>query len=239
MGLSIDELEKQEQAARQRNPELKAPPLQIEDTIHLPNLFNPETGQYGRDAVVTRLSPSEQIKIAAETGAETNEADLREMRQHCREDINIEELPELRERAWMLVFGCVDPTFTYVQALQWLGRKDANDIVQPILYKINELNERIPALASYQEAIDNVARFPLAMQQLEAAYLAGEDTLRAFLEEDSETVRFIRKWAMTITAAAFSIMQKQAQIQAEATGEATLKQFVDFAIRVGVLSQHE
>lgn len=234
---SIAEIEEMERKAATANPNLGKPPVKLQDTIFLPNLFNPETGGYGRDAIVTRLSSTEQLKIASESTSTLSEEDKQEIRKYCREDIDLNDLPALRERAWTLVYGCQEPSFTFVEALTWLGRKDGNDIVQPLLYKINELNERIPSLATYQAAIDDVARFPLAMGQLEAAYLAGEETLRAFLDEDTETVQFIRRWAMTITAAAFSIMQKQAKIAADANAEAILKQFVEFGVQIGRISR--
>jgi hypothetical protein len=231
---SIAEIAAAAEKAQAANPGIQKPPVKLTDTIFIPNLFNPETGEYGREVTVSRLSPTEQLRIHAEANAPSAQK-LEDAKAYMSEDISIGDLPELIERAWMLVYGCEDPKFSYPEALEWLGRKDGGDIVQPILYKINELNERIPALASVQEAIDTMSRMPLAFQQLQAAYLAGPEKLELFLKEDNETVEFIRRWAMTITATAFSILREQAKIQADETSEAILQKFVKFALDAGFL----
>jgi hypothetical protein len=231
---SISELRQLEDKARQANPEMEAPPVKVTDTIFIPNLFNPTTGTYGRDVTVSRLSPTEQIRIHAEAGAPSAQK-LDDAKAYMSEDISIGDLPELIERAWTLVYGCVDPSFSYPEALEYLGRKDGGDIVQPILYAINSLNDRIPALASVQQAIQEMARFPVAMQQLQAAYLAGEETLQKFLSGDNETAEYVRRWTMTITAAAFSVMREQAKIQADETSDALLQKLVDFAVEAGFI----
>jgi hypothetical protein len=237
-----------------------APPPKIaktRETVSISVLPKADGTGWGRDCVVKRLNPLEQVTLL---GA-VRDAVLNDRKRRAEGDpdapIDDQASNEQWESIYLLMMGVVEPSFDLAEATIWFTSDtvkigdgpDAvevptDDVVQPLLYHVRSLNEEQPGLEDVAGGLSTVRKMPLALQNLENAFLQGPEAFQMLLdgkvpESQQEMAQFIERWGAIIGAVAFGVLKKQAVVMADANAEAMLKKFTDFALEIGALKREQ
>ena len=220
------------------------PHTKTTETFDCPYLPNAEGSGWGRPVTIKKLTPVEQLVLVGRVsdGRETfekMEAEGISIGLDEREINQPEQMANFWESVMLLQLACVDPVFSFGDAVKCLNVNEADgipwgDVAQFLLVRIRDLHERTIGLEDVGHGLTIMKRFPLTLQMLESAYLAGPDEtgrsrVQKLLEGNAEEAEFIERWGSIMSAVAFEVLRKQAKIQADETSEAILRKFIELA----------
>ena len=210
------------------------------ETFHCPLL--PGDDARGALCEIVRLNPTQQLVLLGDIQRgllewTRQEETRQEFQQLYGLPVNMAapQLEQWLESVFLLVYACQRPTWNFAEAASWMSGTDSDDddpidrgaVVQFLLYRIRSLNSEPPGLETEAAGLATLRKMPAALGALEAAYLAGPDALQKLLAGDAETTSYINHWGGIITAVAFSLLERQAKVQANATAEALITSVVE------------
>ena len=238
MSTSLEQLSK---VARKLPPN---PHTKSVESFECPYLPNADGTGWGRSVTIKKLTPVEQLVLVGRVSDARATYEKMEQEGYS-PGLNEIELADPAQQAnffesvMLLQLGCVDPVFDFKDAVNALSVNEADgipwgEVAQFLLVRIRDLHERTPGLEDVSHGLNIMRRFPLTLQMLEAAYLAGPDEhgksrMQKLLEGNAEEAEFITRWGSIMSTVVFEVLRKQAKIQADETSEAILKKFIELA----------
>lgn len=216
------------------------------ESVFCPFLPNAETGGWGRDCHIKRLSPTEGLILVGRVreglrAMNPQNSDDEALKAEFLGKYGVPQLDDPTEQeawlhsCWLLVMGCADPVLNFDDAMKWMTNTVIDDVpvgdaADYLQFHIAAINGEPPALIDQRGGLKTLRKLPAAFQGVERAFDAGEATLRAYLQSDDEAAQFVSRWGDVMAAIALEKLRAKAEIYAEANAKAIVSELLEAII---------